>query len=233
MGAGRGYGPTHSQALEKLFCGVPHLTIIAPSHVHDPGLLLERAVVRDPGVFLFIEHKLLYSLGLIDVADDGGMPDHGDLPRVELRSESSGYPTAVLRNYDRGRPDVTLMAYGRLSRLCQIVLNQLAEEEVHVAAVFPAAVNRLPLDRLCDLARQSGRVVAVEDGTAGIGWSSEVSAQLTERLWWDLVRPARRVAAEPAIIPAARSLEDQVIVTAEKIRGAVVEVLSCAARRCE
>jgi len=37
MGAGRGYGPTHSQSLEKIFMGVPGMKIIAPSHFHNPG----------------------------------------------------------------------------------------------------------------------------------------------------------------------------------------------------
>ncbi len=30
MGGGRGYGPTHSQSLERLFLGIPHLTVLAP-----------------------------------------------------------------------------------------------------------------------------------------------------------------------------------------------------------
>ena len=44
MGGGRGYGPTHSQSLERLFFGIPHLKLVAPSHAHDPGALLEAAV---------------------------------------------------------------------------------------------------------------------------------------------------------------------------------------------
>ena len=37
MGGGRGYGPTHSQSLERLFFGIPHLKLIAASHAHDAG----------------------------------------------------------------------------------------------------------------------------------------------------------------------------------------------------
>ena len=35
-GGGRGYGPTHSQSLEKHFLGVPHLRVVAGSLWHDP-----------------------------------------------------------------------------------------------------------------------------------------------------------------------------------------------------
>ncbi len=44
MGGRRGYGPTHSQSIEKHFFGIPGLKIISPSHVHVPGELLVRAL---------------------------------------------------------------------------------------------------------------------------------------------------------------------------------------------
>ncbi len=36
MGGRRGYGPTHSQTLEKLYLGVPGLTVAAPLNFHLP-----------------------------------------------------------------------------------------------------------------------------------------------------------------------------------------------------
>jgi acetoin:2,6-dichlorophenolindophenol oxidoreductase subunit beta len=41
-GGGRGYGPTHSQSLEKHFLGVPHLRVVASSLIHDPPLCCAR-----------------------------------------------------------------------------------------------------------------------------------------------------------------------------------------------
>ena len=43
-GGRRGYGPTHSQSPENLLAGVPGLTVVFPSHRHEAGVLLERAV---------------------------------------------------------------------------------------------------------------------------------------------------------------------------------------------
>ena len=59
MGGRRGYGPTHSQSLEKLLIGVPGITVVAPSECHDLGALLAEAVRDDEPVF-FIENKLMY-----------------------------------------------------------------------------------------------------------------------------------------------------------------------------
>ncbi len=69
MGGGRGYGPTHSQTLDKLYLGVPGLRVVAPSVYHDSGGLLKNAV-RDDHPVLFSENKLLYPAEQITL-DDG------------------------------------------------------------------------------------------------------------------------------------------------------------------
>ncbi|MDQ7007946.1 MAG: hypothetical protein Q9Q40_12005 [Acidobacteriota bacterium] len=59
MGGRRGYGPTHSQSLEKLLVGIPGLTVVAASEYHDLRDMLLAAIACDDPVF-FIENKLLY-----------------------------------------------------------------------------------------------------------------------------------------------------------------------------
>ncbi|HWK26086.1 MAG TPA: alpha-ketoacid dehydrogenase subunit beta, partial [Solirubrobacter sp.] len=68
-GGGRGYGPTHSQSLEKHFVGVPGLKVVAASLVHDPGQVLRTLLTQDSPV-LYVEHKLLYPLHLA-LPEDG------------------------------------------------------------------------------------------------------------------------------------------------------------------
>ena len=60
MGGRRGYGPTHSQSLEKMFLGVPGLKVVAANDLGDPADILKAAIFDDDPV-LFIEHKLLYT----------------------------------------------------------------------------------------------------------------------------------------------------------------------------
>src|SRR5258708_22160585 len=43
------YGPTHSQSLEKLFLGVPHLRVVAGSLVHHPAGVPRAAGAGPPG----------------------------------------------------------------------------------------------------------------------------------------------------------------------------------------
>jgi len=59
MGGRRGYGPTHSQSIEKHFFGIPGLTVYAVSQYADPGMVLRRAYdLGSP--CLVIENKVLY-----------------------------------------------------------------------------------------------------------------------------------------------------------------------------
>ncbi|MFP3852776.1 MAG: alpha-ketoacid dehydrogenase subunit beta, partial [Anaerolineales bacterium] len=48
MGGHRGYGPTHSQTLERLYLGVPGLRVVAASATIDPGAMLSAAILNDP-----------------------------------------------------------------------------------------------------------------------------------------------------------------------------------------
>lgn len=215
VGGGRGYGPTHSQSLEKLFLGIPYLRIVAPSHFHDPGQLLRSAVLEDRGVVLFIENKLLYPQRL------GGA---GGRVNVRPLAGTDG-DVVIAENFETGTPDVTLIAYGGISRLAEPVLERLVDEEIRVQAIFPATIQPLPADVLASAAARTGRVVVCEEGSSGFNWGSEVAALLNERLWRRLEVPVHRLAARPTIVPAARPLEDEALVTAAKLEEALLEVL--------
>lgn len=216
MGGGRGYGATHSQSLEKLFLGIPGLTVVAPSHVHEPGTQLKRAILDGDGPVLFIENKLLYPMEL--ATGGGGLS-------VRREPEPGGYPTVFVENFQAGSPDVTVIGYGGMSRLVLPLLESLAREEIKVLAVFPSSLKPLPAATLVDAAARSGRVVVVEEGTSGFDWGTSVATLLYDQLWKRLSRPIRRLASADSIIPTARHLEDSVLISTAVIEQAVLDVL--------
>ena len=94
MGGRRGYGPTHSQTLEKLFMGVPGLRVLAPCALGDPGELLLRAILDDDDPVLFVENKLLYPLQVKDT---------GSLDEFEISVyEASSSDQVIARNFLHG-----------------------------------------------------------------------------------------------------------------------------------
>ncbi|MCB0057853.1 MAG: hypothetical protein KDE45_12535, partial [Caldilineaceae bacterium] len=217
MGGGRGYGPTHSQSLERLFFGIPHLKLVAASHAHDAGALLQQAVA-DPEPVIFVENKLLYPLRL-----ERG---NATITREEA-PDSHGYPVVTLRNYGAGEsPDVTVIAYGGMSRLLVPLLERLADEEIRLLACLPACISPLDAAPLVAAARQSGRVLVVEESPVAFGWGAEVAAQISALAGDRLLAPVARLGAAPTVIPAAKALEDAVLPSTASIEAAIFELLT-------
>jgi pyruvate/2-oxoglutarate/acetoin dehydrogenase E1 component len=214
MGGGRGYGPTHSQSIEKIFLGVPHLKVIAPSHLHNPGGILKHCVKAESQPILFIEHKLLYPLTLLD-------------ENVRYEEELIGYPTAIYKNFDENKykPDITIVGYGGVSRLITPLMDEMGQEEIRLLGVFPSSIKPLPWDTILKACEQSGKVILVEEGTEGFNWGSEVSAIIYEKLWQRLKFPIRRLASRSDIIPTSSELEDKMLISSGDIKEAIFNFL--------
>jgi pyruvate/2-oxoglutarate/acetoin dehydrogenase E1 component len=217
-GGGRGYGPTHSQSLEKLFLGVPHLKVVVPSLFHDPGQVFRSAAAEDAPV-LFIEHKLLYSLEL-------QQSNAADIHVEEL--VGGRYPTVGVRNYDDGQPDIVIFGYGGVSRQIKTLLRHLAEEEIRTLVVLPSLINELDMPLLAELASSAAAgCIFWEEGTQGFDWGAEVMAGVLQMSRMKAAN-MRRLAAMPTIIPAARRLEEEILPSVDRLEQAALELVEAA-----
>ncbi|MBX3023433.1 pyruvate dehydrogenase [bacterium] len=218
VGGRRGYGPTHSQCIEKMFLGVPGLVTVALSLRHDPGELLRRAVRLDPRPVLFLEQKLLYAKRL-HVAPP---------PGLELETHPSEadalYPTGIWRPAGAAG-DVTLVTYGGMTEIVEAAMAAaFAEDEVVAELVVPAQLAPLRLEPILHSVRRTGRLVVVEEGTGPWGFGAEVVAAVSEAMAEQPLRCAR-VAAHPLPIPGARPAEDVVLPDAARVVAAIRQVM--------
>jgi pyruvate/2-oxoglutarate/acetoin dehydrogenase E1 component len=215
MGGRRGYGPTHSQTLEKLFLGVPGMRVLAPSALIDPGELLCRAILDGEDPTLFVENKLLYQLPVhrlpVTPGDAVGEVDLQYSRELAPGPAAGSAPvcTAVIRGAPP--PSLTIAAYGYTAELALQAMQILAyEHEVFCELVVPSQL--APFDRtpLVESALHTGRLLVVEEGARTLGWGAEVLASCAEGLGPGL-RKARRLGALDVPIPAASSLEEAVL----------------------
>jgi len=214
VGGHRGYGPTHSQSIEKMFFGVPGLVVVAISGRHDPGELLRRAVVEDSRPVLFLEQKILYAKRL---QPD---PPAGTVLELHDRERDALYPTGVWRT-PGAAADVTVVTYGGLTAMVEEALAASFEEDELVADYLVVAqLAPLGLAPILESVRRTGRLVVVEEGTMPWGFGAEVLARVAEELGGGLQR-ALRVAAHHLPIPNARPAEQQVLPDVARIREAV------------
>jgi pyruvate/2-oxoglutarate/acetoin dehydrogenase E1 component len=215
MGGGRGYGPTHSQTLEKHFLGVPGLRVLAVTSIDDPGRLLKRAILEDDDPILFIEHKLLYAKAIQPLNETS-----------EFNLEKSGerYPVYRLKVAGSPPPSLTITAYGYMAELARQALKRLAfEYEVFADLVVPTQISPFDHHLLLESLAHTNRLLTIEEGSYTHGWGAEVLARAIEAHGPRL--QAKRVAALDMPIPTSGPLEKSVIPDVERIIKAAREMI--------
>jgi acetoin:2,6-dichlorophenolindophenol oxidoreductase subunit beta len=220
VGAGRGYGATHSQCLEKHLLGVPGLAVTAATPHFDPLDVLERLVSR-PEPSLFVEHKTLYPER---VATEDALRAESWLWRDV---EAGGFPARVLSLVPPEECDVVVAAYGgTFARLERVVRELAIDEEILCAAVCVTRLDDPDLGPLWELVSEVGRLATVEEGTAGWGWGAEVAAEAARACWSGLAAPVACVTSRADIIPSGRAREPEVVVTDEQIKHEIRELVA-------
>jgi pyruvate/2-oxoglutarate/acetoin dehydrogenase E1 component len=220
MGGRRGYGPTHSQTLEKLFLGVPGLSVLAPTSLGDPGQLLSDAILSTDDPVLFIENKLLYLLPLHEPGSNTeftiqSSPDH-----------SGGYdsPMYHVALRETPAPSLTICAYGYMAELaCQAISKLAYEYEVFADLVIPTRLAPLEISPLLNALRRTRRLLALEEGTLSLGWGAEILARCAETPGL-ILEAARRLAAQEIPIPASSVLEAGAFPQVDQIVAICLEI---------
>jgi pyruvate/2-oxoglutarate/acetoin dehydrogenase E1 component len=214
MGGRRGYGPTHSQSLEKIFLGIPGLKVVVPNSLGDPAEILAAAIADDDPV-LFIEHKLLYTCSLLE-------PGIGDLIDFEVENHENYYPIYTLHPRESGRLTITCYGYNfELARAAAIEL--LMRHEIFVEIVLFSQINPFFLDPLLSSLMRTQKLLTVEEGTLSMGWGAEVVARTLEKMDGVL---CCRVAALDLPIGNSRSLEDVILPSVKDIVDAAVSLVN-------
>jgi len=211
MGGGRGYGPTHSQNLEKHFAGIPGLRVVV---LHGRARIAALyASLRDSvEPTLVIENKLLYR-----ERGDAALP-----VGYEALETADPFPTTVLR--PSLAPDLTLVAFGRMSTIAELVAVELQAEEIGVEIVLPLSVSPFDARPVLESVARTSRLVVVEEGAAHFDLASEVIAAAAQAYGGPGRLHVRRIAARPQPIPNALPLELDCLPSLATVRAACLEL---------
>jgi pyruvate/2-oxoglutarate/acetoin dehydrogenase E1 component len=208
MGGRRGYGPTHSQTLEKHFLGVPGLHALAPCTLGDPGELLFRAILDTQDPLLFIENKLLY---LLPVRDPASLDEFDLRQSNETYTEGLFSPCYNLSLREAPPASLTLATYGYMAELArQAALTLAYEHEVFIELVVPTRLSPFEVDPILDSVRRTGNLLTFEAGGLSMGWGAEIVARVAQALGSGL-HTAHRLAAKDLPVPASGPLESAVL----------------------
>lgn len=211
MGAGRGYGPVHSQSLEKFFLGVQGLKVVSPSHFHNPGQLLINSV-NEKSPILFAEHKLLYPR---------------KLSYSQTIENSHNFPTVLTDNHGTTTTsDVVIIGYGGMSKIIDDAMLLLAEEEIYATAIYPSLISEISpytIEAVIKNIPKSSQVFIVDEVEKDFGWSTNMSLSLIK----SGISPQKIhiIARDCEIIPTCFDLEQELIMSSKKITSTIYQKL--------
>jgi len=203
MGGKRGYGPTHSQSLEKHFLGIDNVGVISLSSLIDPAVAIEESKDVDfPMVIL--ENKVDYGKTLWSNSE-----------YFELTREAKIFG-ALRLNPKIAAPSLTIVSYGETARHIADNLERFFEETDFVPELI-CLTQLHPLDtNLIERSvKKTGRLLTVEDGSVDFGLGAEILSKLVEK--GQTLQFALRVGAEPVPVPSITKLELEVLPTIDRI----------------
>ena len=206
-GMGLGVAAQHTQCLEAWFAHIPGLRVVVPATPADAKGLLKTAIRgQDPVVFL--EYKKLYPV-------KGPVSSDPDLL----------IPFGKARIHREGR-DLTICATGHMVTKAIEAADRLAAQGIFAEIVDPRTVAPLDFDTILASVEKTSRLVVCDEATITCSIASEIAATVSDRGFYFLDAPVRRVCSPEVPKPFSPSLEPYSIPQVEDICTAALDLLN-------
>ncbi|WP_080839738.1 dehydrogenase E1 component subunit alpha/beta [Cohnella massiliensis] len=206
MGGGRGYGPTHSQTLDKLLLTVDNLKVVALNSFVDPGQIYRSVLDNEKQPVIVIENKLDYARPV------------AARPPIPFKSEQAvvnGYPIVRIRPV-LSPPTATIVTYGGASHaVMDCIVPLFIEHDVKAEVLILSKLKPIDCDVIVRSAETTGNLYVVEEGSRHHGIGSEIIAAVSERTEQKIV--VQRIASLPCPIPSNKNLEADILVNRTRI----------------
>jgi len=198
-GVGRQLSAQHSQALEVLFAHCPGLKVVVPATPADAKGLTKTAI-RDDNPVVILESLRMYYEKVDNL--EAIQPGLSEVPEDPDFTVPFGQAKIL-----REGTDVTLIGYSTMTIACLRAANELAKDGISAEVIDLRTL--LPLDMATPIAsiKKTHRAVVVQEQWGLYGCAAEISAQISERAFYDLDAPVQRVTGPFVPMPYSKSLE--------------------------
>jgi len=206
VGTIRNAGPHHSGMYHPMWAHVPGLIVAVPSNPADAKGLMKTALrAGDP--VIFHEHKSLFSM-------------KGPVPVGEhLVPFGKG---AIVREGG----DLTIVSCGLLLHHSVKAADALEAEGVSCEVIDLRTIVPLDVELIVASVEKTNRLLVVDESYAMCGIGAEIAAAVIEQAFDALDAPIGRLHTEAVAHPFSPSLENEIVVSVEKIKRAALAVLA-------
>lgn len=206
FGGGIGSVEHHSESPEAYFAHTAGLRVVSPSNPADAYTMIRQAITLDDPV-IFFEPKRRYW----DKAEwDPTAPDPLPLDRARVCVPGS---------------DATLVAYGGTVATAITAAKIGAEEGLSLEVIDLRSLAPLDIDTIAESVDRTGRLIVVHEAPVTGGLGAEIAARITERCFYHLEAPVRRVGGFDIPYPPAK-LEKHHLPDPDRILAAVDSTLA-------
>lgn len=199
MGGKRGYGPTHSQTLDRLLVGIPNIKTIALNTLLNPKELYKNILDNEEHFVIVIENKIDYGKKIFSK----------HLKNYVFEKSKDIYPVIRIRPII-STPTVTIVTYGGMvDAVLETVETLFYEYDIKPEIIVLTQIYPCDYGAVIKSVNTTRVLYTVEEGTSSFGIGSEILASVSENI--DGAIKMRRIAALPIPIPAEKSLEAKVL----------------------
>ena len=170
MGGNRGYGPTHSQSIEKFFIGVNNIQIVALNTFINPKELYS-SIDDYKHLTLLIENKVDYGRLKNNLPESIG---------YTFNKSNSDYPI-IVGEPKNAKPRISAVTYGgSVHPLIESIDDIFFEFEEFIKIIVITRLYPLDLYELSSLIEDSDYVITVEESNVEGGFGSDIVSSLVE-----------------------------------------------------
>jgi 2-oxoisovalerate dehydrogenase E1 component len=204
MGGYRGYGPTHSQTLDKLFLGIDGLIVIALNVFIDLNNLLNQ-LIKSNDPILLIENKVDYTRYL---------PNNYKRTHQLYINNKSNFP--ILKFTPKvNNKNLTIVCYGgMISLVIDSCIDLFIEHEIFVEIICPSHINDLDISEIIESIKTTKNILFVDESTLLSSYSSNIASLLLKE---NLLFNYDIVCTESISIPSSQELELQALPSKHQI----------------
>jgi pyruvate dehydrogenase E1 component beta subunit len=205
-GVGRQLAAQHSHSWEPLYAHIPGLIVLSVgTHEDARGMLLTALQSPDP-VILF-EYTSMLNMESEIAVDAGAV----NINKAKVRKEGV---------------DISIITYGTGVYKCLEAAEELAKVGIDAEVVDLRILRPLDEETFLASVAKTHRVLIVEDAWRSISISSEVSARIMEKAFYELDAPVQRLCGVEVPIPYPKHLEDASVPQKEDIVNTVKKMMT-------
>ena len=206
MGGRRGYGPTHSQNIERFFSFIPNVNLYALNSFLDIKEFYKN-IFQNDSLSIVIEDKILYTKTQIKNLKYG----------YNVLKTDEKFPTIILET--QMPSNCIILCYGAMIDEVFDSIDYLIEEEIFPLVICPSSISNLNLNPIIKYLKKIKRIITINEGSKYGSITTEVISYLKEKNYdFDLFLTI----SNESIIPCSKSAELNLIPNSKLISKTII-----------